>query len=47
MLNKHGGTVNCPSQQVSKMFCDYYYKIIDLRVDILFHLSIFRKDFKL
>ena len=30
MLNKHGGTGNCPSQQVSKMFCDYYYKIIDL-----------------
>ena len=47
MLNKHGGTENCPSQQVSKMFCDYYYKIIDLRVDILSHLSIFRKDFKL
>ena len=47
MLNKHGGTGNCPSQQVSKMFCDYYYKIIDLRVDILFYLSIFSKDFKL
>ena len=47
MLNKHGGTGNCPSQQVSKMFRDYHCKIIDLRVDILFHLSIFRKDFKL
>ena len=47
MLNKHGGTGNCPSQQVSKIFCDYYYKIIDLRVDILFYLSIFSKDFKL
>ena len=47
MLNKHGGTGNCPSQQVSKIFRDYYCKIIDLRVDILFHLSIFSKDFKL
>ena len=47
MLNKHGGTGNCPSQQVSKMFRSYHCKIIDLRVDILFHLSIFSKDFKL
>ena len=47
MLNKHGGTGNYPSQQVGKMFRDYYCKIIDPRVDILFHLSLFRKDLKL
>ena len=47
MLNKHGGTGNYPSQQVGKLFRDYYCKIIDPRVDILFHLSLLRKDLKL
>ena len=47
MLNSYGGTGNYPSQQVGKMFRDYYCKIIDPRVVILFHLSLFRKDLKL